>query len=143
MTAPTKLRFVNISAFTYTPTTGSALTVNTIEEVSTDLQVQELADSGDDDGSDTWVAAGKLTARFELKIKDVTQADALRAETGGGVVTFTSHDPVNAKTLTVTINGAVFFNRKAAHTHNKVSVGSVTGRCFSLTGVNPITVVAA
>ena len=104
----------------------------TIKEISVSEETAEIADSGDNDIVDTFIAKGKSTCRGQIMVNDGIQATALKATVGSAnVLTAEGEDASDTSAQKITITGAQFFNKSSRVLHNDVWTHVVTFRAQS------------
>lgn len=126
MAAPTKQRFHEISTFKY----GATDEYNTIKSVDADENTDVLADSGDNDTTDTFLEKGKTSCSWSMVISDPIQAAAIKAHAKGDI-TFIGTAATGGTNVTVTIAGAIALNKSNRQMHNGVWGYTITGRATS------------
>ena len=137
MAAPTKRRYINISTFKV----GTA-EYNTIQSVSENTDIQEIAASGDADTADSFLAKGKSSTRGEVVIQDPIQAQAMLVGAPGDI-TFSGQPEAGGVAVNVTLKNAIFFGKRATMLHNGVWGETLNFRCYDPTGANPVTIALA
>jgi hypothetical protein len=132
-----KRRFIHVKALTH-----GAVNHSTIQSVSIDKSYQEISDSGDDDGADTFLAKGKLSVTVSVELRDPVQADAL-VDRAASTLTFKGVPETGGTEVTVTVLGVIFFRHGNRAVHNGVATQTVSGRAYKPDGTDPVTVALA
>jgi hypothetical protein len=128
MAEAVKHRFFNIKTATH-----GATSVTTIQSVDFDADVQEIADSGDDDAVDTFLMPGKTTVRGTITLKDPVQAAALLGATAADFV-FKGSPQSGGVDVIVTLKNLTFFGLAPRAMHNGVWMQTLRFRLYNPTG---------
>jgi hypothetical protein len=138
---PATNRFMNWTGVTFTPTGGTASTINGVTSVAIDPGGHLLKFAGDGDRYSTTVVND-----FNDPVVTVQSADlaAIRANPSGTVGTFTAthNDAKNGSgtgAITYTLANAIIANSPIQGAHRQFGMGTLTLTAFSTDGVtNPL-----
>jgi hypothetical protein len=141
-------RYINFSAVSFTPTSGSPTTITGVQDIQFDENGEIISAGGDADLFDRFKALVKLDPKIVIETLDSHALNTVAAGTIGSL-TFTINDARNGAAVggggkVYTISNAVLEPHKIGQAYRQFGKQTLTFQTFSTDGTtNPVAVAAA